>query len=524
MPDRSVNVNPVAGDKPGLFASSGVVASATMLSRMSGLIRDIIIATLFGSTPAADAFFVAFKIPNYFRRLFAEGAFIQGFVPVLTEYRENRSSIEVHRLIARVTGTLGLFLGLLTLGMVLFSPWVVRVIAPGFVDDPERFGLVKDMLRLTFFYLPLVAFTALNSGALNVHGRFAVPALAPIWLNLCLIGAALWLAPVLDTPIMALAWGVVAAGIAQWLFLVPSLYRQKLLVIPRPGFRDPGIRRIVRLMMPALFAASASQLNLLIDMLLASFLITGSISWLYYSDRLVELPIGVIGVAIGVVILPSLSSDHVTKNREAFIRTLDWAIRLVLVIGAPATLALILVSEPLLATLFLYGVNTSEDIRMAALSLDAYAVGLLGFMGIKVLAPGYFARQDTRTPTRIAICAMLLNVALNLLLIQWLAHAGLALATAIAALVNAGALGYGLWRTGLYRMTRALYLLVLRLVLALLSMSLVFWFSVPTLEDWASLTIFSRVSWLFGLCFMGAAAYFATLWICGVRIAHFIRP
>lgn len=521
MPVKPNNVNNNDSNTPNLLKSSGIVATATMLSRILGLARDIVIVSLFGTSAAVDAFLVAFKIPNYFRRLFAEGAFIQGFVPVLTEYREKKTIAEMRQLISHTWGVLGFFLLLLTALVIVFAPWVIIAIAPGFKADPQRFKLAEDMLRLTFLYLPLIASTALAAGVLNVYQQFTMPSLAPIWLNVCLICAALWLSPHFDRPIMALAWAVLVAGIVQCLFLFPSLIKRRLLVVPIPNWRNPGVRHIIRLMLPAMFAASVSQLNLLIDLFLASFLTVGSISWLYYSDRLIELPVGVIGVALAVVILPSLSKDHLQQNRENFIHTLDWALRLILVIGMPCVLAIILISEPILATLFLHGVMTTTDIEMTALSLDTYAIGIPGFMAIKILAAGYFARQDVKTPLKIAIVAMLLNIFLNLMFIQWLAHAGLALATSIAALVNAAMLFYGLYRLNLYRMSVAWVMFLFRLCGALIMMSIALWFLTISLDSWIKYGLIEQILRLIGLCVVGTGVYFATLWLLGMRISDF---
>ncbi len=517
------NVNPEHGvDDNSLLTASGVVAGGTFLSRIFGLARDVAIAAAFGASTAADAFFVAFKIPNYFRRLFAEGAFSQGFVPVLSEYYQQRDHDQVRKLIARVSGTLGATLLALALLVVFSAPWVVRLFAPGFSADPERLRLAGEMLRLTFFYLPLISLTALYSAVLNVSGHFAIPALAPIWLNLCLIAAA-WLAPGLAEPVYALAWAVPIAGLGQWLLQFPPLARRGLLTMPRPARQDPGVRRVLRLMLPAMFGASIGQLNVMIDLLLASFLVTGSISWLYYSDRLVEFPLGVFGVAIATVILPSLSGDYVAKNPAAFSRKLNWAMHLVVLIGAPAALALAQIAEPLLATLFFHGATTTEDIRMAARSLAAYALGLPGFMLVKVLLPGYFARQDTKTPVRIAVQAILVNVALNLILIHWLAHAGLALATSISILANAAMLLYGLWRTGIYQPTADWGLFLLRLLPGLAAMSLTLWWFSSWVGDWFALGILPRVAWTLALCALGASIYFATITLAGLRFWHLAR-
>ena len=430
----------------GLMRSGLVVSAMTMLSRVMGLVRDVVVATFLGAGNGSDAFFVAFKIPNFLRRLFAEGAFNQAFVPVLSEYSTQRTKQEIRELLNAVAGSLTALLALITALAMLGAPWLVWLFAPGFGRDPDKLAMTADMLRLTFPYLLLISLTAFSGSVLNTWNRFAVPAFTPVLLNISLIGAALLLMPLMEEPAMALAWGVLIAGAAQLAFQVPFLLRLGLLPTPWPNFAHDGVKRILKLMAPALFGVSVSQINLLLDTVLASLLAVGSVSWLYYSDRLVELPLGVFGVAIGTIILPALSKRHAEQSTEHFSAMLDWAIRVVLLLGVPAALALAVLAEPFLITLFHYGAMTDNDIQMAAMSLRAYAFGLVAFMLIKVLAPGFFARQDTKTPVKVGIIAMVANMLFNLLLIWPLAHAGLALATALSAFLNAGLLGYLLYR------------------------------------------------------------------------------
>ena len=401
----------------GLLRSSAVVSLMTLLSRVLGMVRDVVVAAYFGSGAAADAFFVAFKIPNFLRRLFAEGAFAQAFVPVLSEYREKYSPAQVKQLIDRTAGMLGLVLTALTALCVVASPYLIMLFAPGFRGEPSKLQLAGELLAITFPYLLLISLTAFCGSILNSFGRFAVPSFTPVLLNLSLIGATLFLTPFFAEPVMALAWGVFIAGVAQLLFQLPFLARMQLLPVPRLVPGDPGVKRIMLLMLPALFGVSVSQINLLLDTVLASFLATGSVSWLYYADRLTELPLGAFGIAIGTVILPSLSRQHAAQDPKAFSATLDWALRMVLLVGVPAALALALLAEPLIATLFLRGAMTSEAVVQSAAALQAYSLGVLTFMLIKVLAPGYFARQDMKTPVRIAVISMLANMLFNLLLI-----------------------------------------------------------------------------------------------------------
>ena len=507
-----------------LLSSAMVVSSMTLLSRVLGLLRDVTIARFFGVSAGTDAFFVAFRIPNFLRRLFAEGAFNQAFVPVLGEYKATSTADHVRQLLDRVAGALGSTLILVTILGVVGAPVLITVFAPGF-DDPWQRGLAIEMLRLSFPYILFISLTAFAGSILNTWGRFAVPAFTPVILNLSLIAAALLLAPLFveERRAVALAWGVLLAGILQLAFQIPFLARLNLLPRPRLVRRDPGVRKVLVLMAPALFGVSVSQINLLLDTVLASLLETGSVTWLYYSDRLIELPLGVFAIAISTVILPSLSGSHSRASEQEFSRTLDWALRLVLLIGVPAMLALIVISEPLLTTLFRYGDFGATDVHMAAVSLRAYALGLLAFMLIKVLAPGYFARQDTRTPVRIGIIAMVANMLLNLLLVWHLRHGGLALATALAAWLNAGLLLRGLLRDGVYQPGRQWPVMLLRFLTAGLVMAAVIHVLAGYLGAWFDGRVFARVGGLLLVVSTGVGVYFVALLALGLRMVHVRR-
>ncbi|UTW05731.1 murein biosynthesis integral membrane protein MurJ (plasmid) [Amphritea atlantica] len=499
--------------------SSALVGLMTMLSRVMGLIRDVVVANYFGAGSSADAFFVAFKIPNFLRRLFAEGAFSQAFVPVLSEYRSLKDLAAVKQLVNRVAGSLGLVLIIVTLLGVVGAPVLAAIFAPGFyLNDPLRYELAVEMLRYTFPYLLLISLTALSGSILNSYERFAVPAFTPVLLNLSLIGAAIWMQPLFEQPVMALALGVLIAGSLQLLFQLPFLWRIQLLPAPVLGFKDEGVKRILKLMLPALFGVSVSQINLLLDTLLASFLQTGSVSWLYYSDRLAELPLGVFGIAIATVILPSLSRRHAEKSTEHFSRTLDWAMRMVLLIGLPAAMALLVLAEPLIATLFHYGEMTDRDVTMAAMSLRAYACGLLAFMLIKVLAPGYFSRQDTKTPVKIGIVAMVVNMVLNLILIWPLAHAGLALATTLSAFLNAGLLLRGLLKEGVFCWQPGWFKWLMRVGLANILMIVFLLLLAGAPAQWLSFDIGQRVTNMTILVGGGAIVYALVLLVTGMRL------
>lgn len=520
----TANTPPQANMSPprrGLMRSGLVVSAMTMLSRVMGLVRDVVVATFLGAGNGSDAFFVAFKIPNFLRRLFAEGAFNQAFVPVLSEYSTQRSKQEIRELLNAVAGSLTAILALITALAMLGAPWLVWVFAPGFGRDPEKLAMTADMLRLTFPYLLLISLTAFSGSVLNTWNRFAVPAFTPVLLNISLIGAALLLMPLMEEPAMALAWGVLIAGAAQLAFQVPFLLRLGLLPTPWPNFAHEGVKRILKLMAPALFGVSVSQINLLLDTVLASLLTAGSVSWLYYSDRLVELPLGVFGVAIGTIILPALSKRHAEQSTEHFSAMLDWAIRVVLLLGVPAALALAVLAEPFLITLFHYGAMTDTDIQMAAMSLRAYAFGLVAFMLIKVLAPGFFARQDTKTPVKVGIIAMVANMVFNLLLIWPLAHAGLALATALSAFLNAGLLGYLLYRQKVLVFQPGWGRYAVQLVGGSTLMSIALYLAAPDWQEWLDFELWQRIRWVAGLVVLGGGLYFAWLTALGLRLRHF---
>ncbi|MGH1463061.1 MAG: murein biosynthesis integral membrane protein MurJ [Neptuniibacter sp.] len=517
MSDQQIS----AKKKVGLLRSSAVVGMMTMLSRVLGLVRDVVVANYFGASSSADAFFVAFKIPNFLRRLFAEGAFAQAFVPVLSEYRTQRDLKSVQNLVNAVAGTLGGVLITVTALAVMGAPVLTAVFAPGFyMGDAAKFELAAEMLRITFPYLLLISLTAFAGAVLNSYERFAVPAFTPVLLNISLIGSAVFLSPLFDPPVLALAWGVMIAGVLQLVFQLPFMARIHLLPKPTWGWSDEGVRRVMKLMVPALFGVSVTQINLLLDTVLASFLQTGSVSWLYYSDRLAELPLGVFGIAIATVILPSLSRKHAENTNEQFSSTLNWAMQMVMLIGIPAAVALFILAEPLLITLFHYGALTDRDVMMAAMSLRAYACGLLAFMLIKVLATGYFSRQDTKTPVKIGIQAAVANMALNLLLIGPFAHVGLAAATAISAFMNAGLLLHGLIKSGVFVWSSGWAVHILRMVWANGVMAAVIYWALESTEQWLQMGLWDRVMEMTMLVFSGVISYALVLILSGLRPKH----
>lgn len=519
-----------APSNSGLLGSSFVVSIGTMLSRVLGLVRDVVLANLLGAAPNADAFFVAFKIPNFLRRLFAEGAFSQAFVPVLTETREQGSHEAVRHLVDRVAGVLGGSLFVLTALAMVMAPWVALIFAPGFSRDVAKLALTADLIVWTFPYLLLISLTGFCGAILNTYGRFAVPAYTPVLLNLSLITAAVVWAPMMPEPALGLAMGVTLAGVVQLLFQLPSLRALKL--TPRPVWdtKDEGVRKILMLMVPALFGVSVSQINLLFDTVLASLLPDGSVAWLYYSDRLTELPLGVFAIAIATVILPTLSALNTRAEPEEFSQTLAWAMRNVLLIAVPATVALWLLAEPILATLFQYGAFTDRDVEMAAASLRAYTVGLGGFMLIKVLAPGYYARQDMKTPVKIGIIAMVSNMVLNVLFVfplMWyfeMGHVGLALATSVSAWINAGLLYLGLRRGGISLTGVFEAKFVARLVVAVSMMGIAVSMMSPAVSLWLTADLSWRVGQMTLLVFVGMASFAIVLAVLGFKLNEVRGP
>ena len=507
-----------------LVKSTSVVGSMTLVSRISGLLRDVVLANLLGDRAAADVFLVAFRIPNFFRRITAEGAFSAAFVPVFTDFREQKNSDEGRRFLELTLGWFGLVLMVVSVLGVIGAPWLVKAIAWGFSHDPDKFDLTVRATRITFPYLFFISLVAMAGAMLNTCGRFAAPAATPVLLNLCLIMAAWLLVPVSGSGPVGLAFGVLIAGVVQLLFQAPFLRRESLLVRPRlrSGPKDrkavAGSRQVFRLMLPAIFGVSVAQLNVLINTLLASFLVTGSISWLYYSDRLMEFPVGVFGIALGTVILPSLSRQHAADSPVQFSSTLDWGMRWVFLICVPASVGLIALAQPLISTIFFHGDFTRNGVGMAARSLVAFSVGLLPIVLVKVLAPGYYARKDTRTPVRIGVIAVGVNIIISLLLFLPMQHVGLAAATSVAALVNAGLLYSGLRRDGVLKLETGWGALLLRIVVASLAMGLLLRFGMGETDWWLDQPVLQRALRLAWLVPVAGIVYFALLLVLRVPL------
>ncbi|SKA43510.1 putative peptidoglycan lipid II flippase [Enterovibrio nigricans DSM 22720] len=498
-----------------------------MVSRVMGLVRDVVIANLMGAGAAADAFFFANKIPNFLRRLFAEGAFSQAFVPVLAEYQASDDKSKTRELIAYTSGTLGVLVTIVTLVGVIASPVITALFGMGWFldwvnDGPSahKFELASLILKITFPYLWFITFVALAGSILNTLGRFAVSSFTPVFLNIAMISAAMFIAPGMEQPEIGLGIGVFLGGLIQFAFQIPFLYREGMLVRPKWGWSHPGVTKIRTLMIPALFGVSVSQINLLLDTFIASFLATGSISWLYYSDRLLEFPLGLFGIAIATVILPALSKKHVEQSSGQFASTMDWGVRMVLLLGAPAMIGMVVLAKPMLMVLFMRGEFSASDVDAASLSLVAYSSGLLNFMLIKVLAPGYYARQDTKTPVRYGIVAMVTNMVFNLIFAYFYGYVGLAIATSLSALVNAGLLYRGLHEQGVYQISKETAIFSLRLLIGVVMMGSLVWWLMPENAQWLTMGFWERTYTLSGLIAAGAGVYLATLVILGLRPRH----
>jgi putative peptidoglycan lipid II flippase len=508
-----------------LLKSLAAVSSLTMVSRVLGFVRDTLIARIFGAGVASDAFVVAFKLPNLLRRIFAEGAFSQAFVPILAEYKTQQGEEATRTFLAYIAGLLSLVLALVTLLGILAAPWIVWISAPGFADEPERFALTVDLLRVTFPYILLISLSSLVGAVLNTWNRFSVPAFVPTLLNLSMIVFTVWLAPYFDPPIMALGWAVLVGGLAQFLWQLPALKKTGMLVLPRLSLRDTGVWRVLKQMGPAIFGVSVSQISLIINTIFASFLVAGSVSWMYYADRLMELPSGVLGVALGTILLPALAKTYASADREEYSRLLDWGLRLCFLLVLPCTLALAIIAEPLVVSLFQYGKFTAHDSAMTQQALVAYSVGLLALILVKILAPGFYAQQNIKTPVRIAIISLLATQAMNALFVFGLdlRHAGLSLAISLAACLNAGLLYWQLRRRRMYQPQPGWAAFLLKLALAVAVMAAVLVALLHLMPAWEEGGMLLRLLRLGALVAAGVVAYFGMLLLLGFRPRDFAR-
>ena len=510
-----------------LLRALATVSGMTLLSRILGFARDFVIARAFGAGLATDAFFVAFKLPNLLRRMFAEGAFSQAFVPILGEYKNKRSEDDTRTLIDHVASLLSMALFAVTAIGIATAPILVWVSAPGFAADVGKFELTVTLTRIAFPYIFFMSLVALSGGILNSWSRFALPAFTPVLLNLAFIGMALFAAPYFDPPVLVLGWAVFVGGLLQLAIQIPAL--KKIAMLPRPSLNwraawaDPGVRRITKLMAPAMIGVSVSQISLLINTIFASFLKSGSVSWLYYADRLMEFPSGLLGAALGTILLPSLSRYHASNNPLAYSRLLDWGLRLTLLLAAPAALALAILAVPLISELFYHGAFAADDVFRTREALVAYTVGLTGMILVKVLAPGFYARQNIRTPVRIALISLAATQAMNLAFVAGLdlGHAGLALSIGLAACLNAVMLYRGLRHLEIYQPQAGWLIFSSKLLLALIAMGAALWFGMGEEKSWLQRSFVDRTIHLAWLVPLGVTAYFGTLWILGFRLKDF---
>ncbi len=508
-----------------LLKALAAVGSMTFLSRILGFVRDLLIARVFGAGIYTDAFFVAFKIPNLLRRLFAEGAFSQAFVPILAEYKNQRGHEDTQSLVNHVATLLGLALVVVALIGIVAAPLIVYISAPGFASDPEKFGLTVDLLRIIFPYILFISLVSLAGGLLNTYGKFTVPAFTPVWLNVAFIVAAMAFADDFNPPVKVLAWAVFVGGVLQLLFQIPFLIRIGMLPRFSLNLQDEGVWRILKLMGPAVFGVSIAQISLLINTIFASFLVAGSVSWLYYADRLMEFPTGLLGVALGTILLPSLSKSFADKSDGEYSQLLDWGLRLTFILALPAAAALAVLSVPLIASLFHYGAFTDHDVWMTRQALIAYSLGLLGLILVKVLAPAFYSRQNIKTPVKIAVFTLVATQFMNLLFVFGLGlqHAGLALAIGLGACINAGLLYYHLRKADVYKPQAGWLMFMSKLLLALLAMSAALYFASGADAAWLDYSFVHKSGYLLGLVVLGVAVYFLSLWLMGIRLKDFMR-
>jgi putative peptidoglycan lipid II flippase len=508
-----------------LLKALAKVGSMTFVSRILGFVRDTLIARVFGAGMLSDAFIVAFKIPNLLRRISAEGAFSQAFVPILAEYKSQRSFEETQGLVNRVATWLGIILVVVTLLGMLTAPWIVSLIAPGFRTDAAKMQLTIELLRITFPYIFFISLVSMAGGVLNTYNRFGIPAFTPVWLNVSMILAVLFFADYFNEPIKVLAWAVFVGGFLQLVFQIPFL--KQIGLLPKFDFRrdDEGVWRILKLMGPAVLGVSVAQISLILNTIFASFLVTGSVSWLYYADRLMEFPTGVLGVALGTILLPSLSKAYAGKDDAEYSQLLDWGLRLTCILAAPAAVALAVLSAPLVTSLFFYGKFTPLDVAMTQQALIAYSIGLLGLILVKILAPGFYARQNIKTPVKIGVFTLVITQLMNVLFVFVLdlQHAGLALAIGLGACINASLLYYHLRRAGYFQPQAGWLLFLVKLLLALVFMGIALHYAMGDASAWLQFSLLKRLVYISGLVVLGGVSYFAMLMLLGFRPRDYIR-
>lgn len=508
-----------------LLKTLAQVSSMTLVSRILGFVREMLIAHAFGANATTDAFNVAFRLPNMLRRVFAEGAFSQAFVPTLAEYKTKHGEAATREFVAKISGVLSVALLIVTLTGIIAAPLIVYLSASGFAKKPEAFASTVEMLRYMFPYILLISLASLIGSILNTWNKFSIPAFVPTLLNVSFILCSLFLAPHLQRPIMALVVAVIIGGIAQLAFQLPWLAKTGMLVWPRFDWRDSGVRRVITLMGPAIFAVSVAQISLIINTNLASFLTPGSVSWISYADRLMEFPTGVLGVALGTILLPSLARSHAGGDQATYSRLLDWGLRLCLLLCLPATAALAVLAKPLVLTLFQSGKFGIHDALMTEQALMGYSVGLIGLILVKILAPGFYARQDIKTPVRIAVITLTVTLAMNLtfMLTLPIKHAGLTLGIGLGSCLNAFLLYRTLHKRGYFQPEPGWRIFLVKILSAILIMVAVLLALQYVLPAFAPLHRLARIAGLCCLVCAGAGSYFGVLYLFGFRPKDFSR-
>ena len=506
-----------------LLKTLASVGGMTTISRILGFIRDSIIARVFGVGITTDAFFVAFKIPNLLRRISAEGAFTQAFVPILAEYKTKKTKLETNLLVSKVASLLGIFLVLITALGVFGAPWLIYVSAPGFVSDPQKFNLTVDLLQITFPYIFFISLVSMAGGILNTYGKFVVPAFTPVWLNISFIIAALCFSDFFEQPIKVLAWAVFFGGVLQLFFQIPFL--KQIGCIPKFNLdiKDKGVWRILKLMGPAVIGVSIMQISLLINTIFASFLASGSVSWLYYADRLMEFPAGVLGVALSTILLPNLSKSFSKKKTGDYSELINWGLRFGILLAVPAAIALAILAIPLISTLFYYGAFTKTDILMTQYALVAYSIGLVGLILIKILAPAFYAQQNVKTPVKIALFTLFCTQFMNLIFIGYLKHTGLALAIGLGACINAGLLFYNLKKGKVFKLNSGWLMFLAKIIISAFIMALGLFYFKGSIDLWMNYSALSRFSHLIALILFGTTIYFLTLKLFRLDVTEFFK-
>lgn len=512
-----------------LLKSGILVSGLTLVSRILGLIRDMIVASVLGAGAMSDVFLFANRIPNFLRRLFAEGAFSKAFVPVLAEYNADNDLNKTREFVAKVSGSLGVIVSIVTLVAMVGSPVIAALFGTGwFVDwlnngaEAEKFTQASFLLKITFPYLWFITFVALSGAVLNTLGKFGVMAFSPVLLNVAIIAMALFGSDYFSSPDIALAWGIFLGGLLQFLFQIPFMKKAGLLVKPRWAWNDEGVKKVRTLMLPALFGVSVTQINLLLNQIIASFLVTGSITWLYYSDRLIEFPLGIFGIAISTVVLPTLSriakKKDIDENQRKveFQSTMDWGVRMVLLLGIPAMIGIAVLAQPMIMTIFMRGKFGLSDVIASSHALWIMCFGLNSYMLISILANGFYANQNTKTPVKIGLIATVSNMCFSVLAIPF-GYLGLAMASALSAAVNAGLLYRQLSKQAIYHISRRTVIFVLKLLIAGLIMGGVVHYFCPDLQSWYAMSTLLKVYWLLWLIVLAAICYFAMLLILGIR-------